>query len=353
MPLRAFGDRRARSGADRGDPDRDHPRGSLASGRGPAGAPLRDRSHARDHRRRAAASSSSPPRGRRREIVGADGSREPIDVVVPRPPRALRRGRHRAGPPRAGRRPVRRRGRARLRARDGQGRAEAAVRRGGAPGRSVRGGARVRLGRRPRVDRGARRRRSGTRSSRSRRPSVPPSASRRCATPRSSPPVSTRRSGTRGTRSSRRRPRAPGRSNAPSSATTIRSPPSRARSFRRTTSSTTTRRSTSTSTARELVIPADLKPGVLEDVQRLAVAAFADAQVRRDGAGGLLPARGGRAVAERAQHDPGIHVDLDVPEALGGIGRCPTRELVERLLDLAVERHEAERKSTGVRALGG
>ncbi len=28
-------------------------------------------------------------------------------------------------------------------------------------------------------------------------------------------------------------------------------------------------------------------------------------------------------------------------------------ELVERLLDLAVERHEAERKSTGVRALGG
>ena len=28
-------------------------------------------------------------------------------------------------------------------------------------------------------------------------------------------------------------------------------------------------------------------------------------------------------------------------------------EPVERLLDLAVERHEAERKSTGVRALGG
>jgi D-alanine-D-alanine ligase len=31
----------------------------------------------------------------------------------------------------------------------------------------------------------------------------------------------------------------------------------------------------------------------------------------------------------------------------------PYAELVERLLDLAVERHEAERKSTGVRALGG
>ena len=28
-------------------------------------------------------------------------------------------------------------------------------------------------------------------------------------------------------------------------------------------------------------------------------------------------------------------------------------QLVERLLDLAVERHEAERKSTGVRELGG
>jgi D-alanine-D-alanine ligase len=31
----------------------------------------------------------------------------------------------------------------------------------------------------------------------------------------------------------------------------------------------------------------------------------------------------------------------------------PYRELVRRLLDLAVERHEAERKSTGVEELGG
>ena len=31
----------------------------------------------------------------------------------------------------------------------------------------------------------------------------------------------------------------------------------------------------------------------------------------------------------------------------------PYADLVERLLELAVERHEAERKSTGVRELGG
>ena len=33
---------------------------------------------------------------------------------------------------------------------------------------------------------------------------------------------------------------------------------------------------------------------------------------------------GGRRVAERDQHDPRVHVDLDVPEAVGGERRCPT-----------------------------
>jgi len=38
---------------------------------------------------------------------------------------------------------------------------------------------------------------------------------------------------------------------------------------------------------------------------------------------------------------------------LWGASGLPYDDLVERLLELAVERHEAERKSTGVRELGG
>ena len=34
------------------------------------------------------------------------------------------------------------------------------------------------------------------------------------------------------------------------------------------------------------------------------------------------------------------------------VSGLPYAELVERLLDLAIERHEADRKSTGVRELG-
>ena len=49
---------------------------------------------------------------------------------------------------------------------------------------------------------------------------------------------------------------------------------------------------------------------------------------------------------------PGFGRHLDVSEALGASG-LPYDDLVERLLELAVERHEAERKSTGVRELGG
>ena len=74
-------------------------------------------------------------------------------------------------------------------------------------------------------------------------------------------------------------------------------------------------------------------------------------RVRGDGPGGLLPARGRRALAERDQHDPGLHVDLDVPEAVGR-ERSPYAELVERLLELAVERDEVARtKDSNVREL--
>ena len=72
----------------------------------------------------------------------------------------------------------------------------------------------------------------------------------------------------------------------------------------------------------ELRIPADLEP----DGRRADPAAGGRGvprdRLRRHGARGLL--RGGRCeaaggdLAERDQHDPRVHVDLDVPEALGG-----------------------------------
>ena len=56
----------------------------------------------------------------------------------------------------------------------------------------------------------------------------------------------------------------------------------------------------------------------------------------------LLPARRG-AVRQRDQHDPGIHRDQHVPEAVGSERARLRRRSIERLIDLAVERHEAER----------
>ncbi len=67
----------------------------------------------------------------------------------------------------------------------------------------------------------------------------------------------------------------------------------------------------------ELVIPARVAPGGAG-----ARAADGDrrvprGRVRRHGACRLLPPRRPRALAERAEHDPRVHVDLDVPEAVG------------------------------------
>ena len=74
----------------------------------------------------------------------------------------------------------------------------------------------------------------------------------------------------------------------------------------------------------ELLIPADIAPETLEEIQRLAVAAFRAI----DGAGmarvDFFLTPDGRRVPERGEHDPGVHEHLDVPEAVGGIGVCAT-----------------------------
>jgi D-alanine-D-alanine ligase len=101
-----------------------------------------------------------------------------------------------------------------------------------------------------------------------------------------------------------------------------------------------------------LVIPAELEPEILEEVQRLAVASFRT--IRCAGMARvdffLLP-EGGLWVNE-VNTIPGF-TSISMYPKLWEASGLGYRDLVRRLLDLAVERHEAERKSTGVRELGG
>ena len=102
----------------------------------------------------------------------------------------------------------------------------------------------------------------------------------------------------------------------------------------------------------ELVIPADLKPGVLEDVQRLAVAAFAAVKCAGMARVDFFLLGEDELWLNELNTIPGF-TSISMYPKLWEASGLSYRELVERLLDLAVERHEAERKSTGVRALGG
>ncbi len=244
-----------------------------------------------------------------------------VDVVIPSAARAVRRGRHRAGRARARGPAVRRRGRARFRGRDGQDRDEAHVRRRPdcetAPSLALRDGhdvddfvatgrgrARVPvlrearehgfLGRR---EQGAQRARSYATRSRTRSRSTSGSSPRRwCAAARS-------RSG--------------------SSATTRRSRRCRARSYPPPTSTTTP---TSTRTARpSCARPRRSPPTQIAEVQRLAVRAFeacrGEAMARVD----FFLRDDGVFVVNEVNTIPGLHADLDVPAALGGLRRSLRR----------------------------
>jgi D-alanine-D-alanine ligase len=96
------------------------------------------------------------------------------------------------------------------------------------------------------------------------------------------------------------------------------------------------------------VIPADVPPGTLEELQRLAVAAFRAI----DGAGmarvDFFLMQDGRVLVNEVNTIPGF-TGISMYPRLWEASGLPYPELVDRLIELAIERHEAERKrGTGV-----
>ena len=75
----------------------------------------------------------------------------------------------------------------------------------------------------------------------------------------------------------------------------------------------------------DLLVPADLGDDEIAEVQHLAIAAYRALRVDGMARVDFFYEEGRPGLAgERAQHDPGLHSDLDVPEAVGGLG-CPLR----------------------------
>ena len=92
-------------------------------------------------------------------------------------------------------------------------------------------------------------------------------------------------------------------------------------------------------------IPAPLTPEHAERVRRLSVEAFRALDGRRHGARRLLPddATTGELVRERGEHHPRLHHDQHVSEDVGG-QRPPVSDLLDRLLTLALERHQEKQR---------
>jgi D-alanine-D-alanine ligase len=100
-----------------------------------------------------------------------------------------------------------------------------------------------------------------------------------------------------------------------------------------------------------LLIPADVKPDVMDAVQRLAIAAFRAIRCAGMARVDFFLMDEDRLWVNEVNTIPGF-TSISMYPKLWEASGLPYRDLVRRLLDLAVERHEAERKSTGVRELG-
>ena len=103
----------------------------------------------------------------------------------------------------------------------------------------------------------------------------------------------------------------------------------------------------------QLLIPADLKPDVIEQVQRMAVVAFRAIECAGMARVDFFLRGDDEVWVNEINTIPGFtHISM-YPKLWEASG-LSYPQLIERLLDLAVERHAAEStKSTGVRELGG
>jgi D-alanine-D-alanine ligase len=93
----------------------------------------------------------------------------------------------------------------------------------------------------------------------------------------------------------------------------------------------------------ELIVPADISPETLEEVQRLSIAAF-----RAIDASGLARVdffltREGRLFLNEVNTIPGF-TSISMYPKLWEASGVPYAELVDRLIELAIERHQLERK---------
>jgi D-alanine-D-alanine ligase len=101
-----------------------------------------------------------------------------------------------------------------------------------------------------------------------------------------------------------------------------------------------------------LLIPADLQPAVMEQVQRMAVTAFRAAECAGMARVDFFLRGDDELWLNEINTIPGF-TQISMYPKLWEASGVTYPELVERLLDLAVERHAAESgKSTGVRELG-
>jgi D-alanine-D-alanine ligase len=93
----------------------------------------------------------------------------------------------------------------------------------------------------------------------------------------------------------------------------------------------------------ELIIPAPLEPASMEEAQRLAVGAFAAVDCAGMARVDLFLRQSGDLVVNEINTIPGF-TEISMYPKLWEASGLPYRELVERLVDLALERHERERK---------
>jgi D-alanine-D-alanine ligase len=101
-----------------------------------------------------------------------------------------------------------------------------------------------------------------------------------------------------------------------------------------------------------LLIPAELEPEVLAEVQRLAVAAFRTTRCSGMARVDFFLMGEDELWVNELNTIPGF-TSISMYPKLWEASGLAYRDLVQRLLDLAIERHDAERKSTGVPDLGG